>query len=203
MTYDDLLKIFYIRRRDYSFPSSELDGLTDKERKIIESLIIKSCLDGDSSCFQHLDKLKFYDPVAIFTDDVIQKMDSDKKVKILRILYEMTKNDKYIDFLINLAVNDLGAFSMLTIMLEDGEIDLSYLNSLIQICKRDSYNKNYYIKMLSRILSEKQLEQYGIRPMVHYHDDFGFNHDKAIYDMVTNKESTSGESENAIGVVKE
>ena len=190
MTYDEMLKVFNYNRRDFSFPSSALDNLNDQERKTIETLIVKSVLNGESFCLKHIDHLKFYNPVEIFSNEIIDKFDSNKKVNILRILYKMTKDDKYIDLLVKISMRDSGAYSMLTIMYEDNEINPKYLNTLIKLCKFNIDN-NSYIKMLGRIIPKEKLEELGIKPIVRLHDEYGINHDQELYSMVTKNDSNS------------
>ena len=67
MTYNDMMKTFQQRRRDYSFPSSELEHLNDEERKKVEERILLSCLDGDRSCFKHLPHIQFYDLLEVYS----------------------------------------------------------------------------------------------------------------------------------------
>lgn len=195
MSYEELLKTFYASRRDYSFPSSALDSLNDEQRKNIEALIVKSCLNGDTSCFNHISKLKFYDPKKIFTVEAIGDIDLSARLRLIDEMYEMTKDNKYIDYLVNLSSYDIRAFSMLTLMYMNNRIPKEYYANIVNICK-NADEIDLYLKMASRVVPEEEL--YEIRKnwiSPKFSDDFGVNHDQELYKMLTSG-NQSGNNDN-------
>lgn len=161
MTFEEMKKIIlYQRRRDYSFPTSALDELNDDERKEIERMIIEYSLQGDTFLFDHLSSLKFYDISEVFNKDVLNSFPSDKRHRIIDILYIKTRDNIYIDYLLELALQgDINAFSALTLWYEDGKIDHLYCEKIVEIFEKvsDTHpNKVYFSRMLKRIGVDKE-----------------------------------------------
>ena len=201
MSYEDLLKTFYASRRDYSFPSSALDSLNDEQRKNIEALIVKSCLNGDTSCFDHIIKLKFYDPKKIFTIETMSNIELSSRLRLIDIMYEVTKDNKYVDYLVNLSYVDIRAFSMLTLMFMNNVIPKEYYANIINICKSANEIDNY-LKIASRVVSKEELDEIRknwISPK--FSDDFGINHDQELYRMITSG-NQSGDGEDTKNNIK-
>ena len=154
-TYDKIIKCLNKTRRDYLFPPSDLNKLDNDERKNVEERIIKLCLLGDRACFQYIDYLVMFKPQDVFNDDTLKDVSVTKRAFIYKRLYYLTKDYSYIVELYELAKKDINAYSILTLMYYDGDIDREDMYpSLLRLstiseeykmmfekrCKKDSEN---------------------------------------------------------------
>ena len=156
MTYEEIRNIIlHQRRRDYSFPTSALDELSDTERKEIEALIIKYSLNGDSFLFDHLGAIKYYDLSQVFTRDVLNSIPAPKKHRLITIAYRKTHAAFYLDYLLDLALAaDPDAYSVLSILYKNGELDRRYFLRITEIYDQISDtnpNKAIFAEILKRI----------------------------------------------------
>ena len=103
-------------RRDILFSPSLLDELNEEERKQIEEKIIKLCLKGDKACFKYIEHLKYFNPTEAFTIYTMKDLNNFDKATIIKTLYEMTNDQKYIYLLMELSKYDINVYSLLTLM---------------------------------------------------------------------------------------
>lgn len=146
--YDKILESFTKTRRDTSFSPSLLDELTEEERKNVEQKIVKLCLMGDKVSYQYIDKLKYYNPIEIFTKESMKELNQYDKACIFKILYDKTMDNKYLDYIKEISKNDINAYSMLSIMYYIGEKnDEEFYNELEDISKTsNSYRELFNIR---------------------------------------------------------
>ncbi len=134
-------------RRDYLFPPHLLDELEENERREIEGKIIKYCLLGDSVCFQYISHLKYYN-LDIFNDENMKNITTTKRALIYKRLYYLTKNNDYISKLYEIAKVDINAYSILTLIYQDDDIDKVTLYTLLEKLSTlsDDYKKMFDIR---------------------------------------------------------
>lgn len=157
--YEKMIKSFDNVRGDYHFSPELLNQLSEPERRDIEKRIIIRCLNGDTSFFSHIMYLKYYNPTRIFSLKFINSLDSFDRIRIVKYLYNMSKNPVYIEYLLNLSLYDVDAYSMLTLMYEDNEINPEYYDRLLDICNSiTTDNREKYIKMFQRIAIEEEID---------------------------------------------
>lgn len=159
---------FKKKRRDLSFEIELLDQLSTEERQKIEEKIVKLCLNGDSSCFKYISSLKFFNPEDVFTEKSMTKFSSYKKATVLKIMYEKTKNNDYLNQLLALAKRDISVYTMLVFMCDDNQIAEENKSSVIKelgfIAKNSSEPSydNIYEKIIEKShqkFSPKSLEE--------------------------------------------
>lgn len=148
--YEKINNFLSSKVRDLSFPSSLLDELSEEERKDVESRIIKHCLLGDDSCFQYIDKLQFYDPIQIFVEENMSRLQPFSKTVIFKKLFELTQDSSYLSKMVNISKSDINSYSMLTLMFQDDNFanddkNKNILSSLKEIAEQsDETYKNIY-----------------------------------------------------------
>lgn len=151
MDYNVTKKIFNSQAEHVHLDSELLNSLDYNERKVIEEKIIKACLEGDSFYYDYIKLLKIYNPLNVFTLERIHSLESSSKIELCKILYLTTNDTRYIEYLLALSVHDKGAYSMLTILYEDGVLSEKYYDRIKNICSLVKNNQEDYIKMSQRM----------------------------------------------------
>ncbi len=105
---------FNKRIKDVMFSPKLLDELDDEERKKVEEKLIDCIFQGVKISYQYIKYLKTFNIDDVFTDEKMKELDERNRIIIYNELYKVTKDNKYLNILLDLAKTNYNAYSFLT-----------------------------------------------------------------------------------------
>lgn len=151
--YVDIKKEIYGKRMDFTFFPAELNKMTDDERKEIDELLVKCCINGVKSSYKYIPYIKMIDPNVIIVSDNFKKLPLIEQLTIITNLYIYCGKQEYFDVVAHAAVSNSDAYSLLVDMYvccKKKGMDISNIyNKLKEIAEINS-NNAYYTVMFQR-----------------------------------------------------
>ena len=151
MDYDAILEELNKRKRDIQFSKTELDKLTDFERKDIEEKLVELIKNGVSTSYKYIPNLKKVNLRIVFPYNNLPNLPINDVLDINKYLYLTTHDSGYLNNIISYSLNDSNAFSLLLYLYNEEELKNKneLLNIILSVIKFTK-NKEYFNMFNSR-----------------------------------------------------